>query len=189
MTAVELLERGFALFNENKLHDAGTAFHSAVETGNLNDAGRTVAYWHIHLTELANGNSEASAEALASFLVVATDVLENRDEFSYPEESSDDFTYRFDVERRIARARATLSAIWAVKVHDYGRSLLRPVIIRSDAELAYFLELVPPCGQDQERRVLRMPPLATGPMKTERVTVRCKGAEQGIEYFFTAAQP
>lgn len=184
LTAAEQLERGFAAIRATDSAAAAKAFSGAVGTGKLNDAGRAVAYWHIHIAEESLAHPDASAEALASFLAVAQDIIGERRERRYAADDSGDFVDHFSLVERVTRARAALSAIWADKAPGFGRSASRPVPIESPEEIPYFIELAPPCGHAPERQVLRESVGSGTQSTTERVTVRCPEAKEGVEYYF-----
>lgn len=181
-TAARLLERGFNHFRHDEVKEAGEAFRAAVATGNLNDAGRALAYWHIYLAERSQGRVEAGADALASFIVVGEEVMAVRKTTRYAVDASGDFVDRFDLERRVSRARAILSAIWADKVPGFGRSPERPVPVRDDNEKSYFLELAPPCNRALERQVTEAP--RDGDSLSHKVTITCDRETEGVDYYF-----
>lgn len=179
-SAAALLERGFTYFREDMAAQASAAFRGAIATGHLNDAGRALAYWHIYLAERGQGNIEAGADALASFVVVGQDVLDVRNSMRYAVDDSGDFVDRFDLERRMSRARALLSATWAGKVSDFGRSPEHPVLVRDENELKYFLELAPTCQREPDRTIVRA---AEQQDSAERVTISCEENHDGAEYY------
>jgi hypothetical protein len=197
-SAAALLERGFLSFRHDQPADARQAFTAAIATGNLNDAGRAVAYWHIFLANQQQGDVDGGAEALNAFLVAAQDLLDERGTRGVAATSSGDFVDRFDLERRMARARAVLSAVWAAKVLAYGRSAAYPVVVKDETELGYFLELAPPCAQASDRQVVRRVGSGSGAgaagcdegeTATERVTIRCSRARGGIDYYIESSGP
>lgn len=184
-SAARLLERGFNHFRQDEVRQAGEAFRAAVATGHLNDAGRALAYWHIYLAERSQGRVEAGADALAFFIVVGDDVMEARKTTRYAIDDSGDFVDRFDLDRRLARARAILSAIWADKVPGFGRSPDRPVPVRDDNEKNYFLELAPPCNRALERTVREE--IAPESTMAQKVTVTCDRETTGVDYYFMSS--
>ncbi len=183
-SAASLLERGFAYFRQEELGRASEAFKAAVATGHLNDAGRTLAYWHIYLAERSQGNVDAGAEALAAFVTVGEEVVEMRASQRFAVDSAGDFVDRFDLERRLARARATLSATWANRQPGFGRTPERPVLIHDDAEKTFFLEMAPPCHRARSREVIERPIAEEGVVGPARVTVSCEHQRVGTDYYF-----
>jgi hypothetical protein len=180
-SAAGLLERGFAHFRQDQARAAGDSFRAAINTGHLNDAGRALAYWHIYLAERSSGNLEGGADALSSFIVVGQDVLEVRGNTKYAVDENGDFVERFDLERRLARARAILSATWAAKVPKFGRTQTHPVPIVDSSEIEYFLEAAPACGKAAKR--IETTPAAPG--EPTHVTVKCEQSSQGaVDYYF-----
>jgi hypothetical protein len=178
------LERGFAHLRDDQPALASQAFHDAIESGDLNDAGRALAYWSIYIAERTLGHPELVAEALTSFVAAGQDVLDARGEHRYAVNANGDFVDRFDLEHRMARARAVLSVLWARKVATFGRTLGVPVPVQSDFEMTYFLELAPPCGEASDKQMSRQPSLRDRDVVVERITVRCHGTKDSAEYFF-----
>ncbi len=176
-----LLERAFVYFHHDRPQAAANAFRAAIATGNLNDAGRTLAYWHIFLCESRLRNEDVGTEALASFVVVAEDVLDARDSTRYAVTTTGDFVDRFDLASRVARARGLLSATWARRVPAFGRTADNPVPVHNDAEGEFFLRYAPPCGEADERQVQRQ--ILVAKDHIERATVACEAAPRGAEYF------
>ncbi len=175
-----LLHQAFDLFRRGADAAAAAAFAGAVGTGNLNDAGRTLAYWYIFMAEQHLGHEDAAAEALQSFIVVAQDVLLDQDEAAA---LGDDFTERFDLRRRLARARATLSAVWAGHASKFGRHSSQPVLVHSAIEQDYFLQLAMPCVAQQSRQVVHLPAAQRQP-HLEEVRVHCRGAHGATAHYY-----
>lgn len=185
-TAGSLLKRAFDYFKNDNNKAAAEAFKAAIATGNLNDAGRALAYWHIFVAEEALGDRNASSDALSSFVVVAQDVMDIREQLRYAEDDSGDFVDRFDLKRRLARARAMLSVAWAYHVGWFGRSTAAPVPVQSTAEMNYFLELAPPCARAHDRHIQASAPAAvpgTAAHMSE-VDLSCDGDHDKTSYFF-----
>jgi hypothetical protein len=205
-TAAKCIDDGLRLMNHNRLDAAREAFRQALDTRALNDIGRLVAYWHIFLTYRDNKASEG-ADALMSFIVIAEDVLREKSaEIRLAAE-------RMNLKQRLQAARAMLSALWAQEVADYGRSALRPVLVNSEAEKLYFLQLAPPCGPDKNKHISDLPPVKTpdeiakskpkttnrGAISashssnntkslTNRASIICEAAREGVIYYFAAPQ-
>ncbi|MCC6897466.1 MAG: hypothetical protein IT377_00750 [Polyangiaceae bacterium] len=183
-SAGALLERGFYHFNRNEHGKARASFAAAIGTNNLNDAGRSLAYWHIYLASRRSADEDGAAEALSSFIVVSQDVLEVRDEMRYAvSDSGSDFVQRFNLEARLARARAAMSAMWAKRAPDFGRTAERAVPVRDSAELGFFLELEPVCEGEAARQVDRQAVASPAGGALEQVTLFCKGHDEGVRYF------
>ncbi len=183
LSAGLLLHRAFDLFRLEQDARAADAFAEAIGTGNLNDAGRSLAYWHIFVAEQHLGHDDRAADALGSFVVVAQDVLDERPELT----DQDDFIVRFDLTRRLARARATLSAVWAAHASLFGRRVSQPVLVHDDVEKDYFLQLAVPCARSQERQIVGQGE-TRGPT-IEQVSVRC-GGPQSVQqsYYFQTVE-
>lgn len=186
-TASGFLERAFHHFRRDEYVASSTAFSSAIRTNNLNDAGRALAYWHVHLCQYELGKIDASAEALMSFSTVAEQMVQERtvNPFSYG--ANRDFMARFNIEGRLARARALLSATWVARSGDYGRSSDIPVRVESSEELEAFLELAPPCNNADERQIDRRVLDSRDARSLEEVVLYCDNQREGqrfvIEFF------
>jgi hypothetical protein len=179
-----LLRRAFEFFKHDDNAAAANAFRAAIATGSLNDAGRALAYWHVYVSEQSLSHTDRAADALASFVVVAQDVIDIREHLRYAEDDSGDFVDRFDLKRRLARARAMLSVAWAGQTKEFGRSAGAPVPVHSSAEMNYFLELAPPCARSQDRHIVSSPKNAPGPSNVAEVNMTCDGNQGQASYFF-----
>ncbi|MEM6532594.1 MAG: hypothetical protein AAF654_08215 [Myxococcota bacterium] len=182
------LERAFHAFRLGQYADASEAFGAAISTNNLNDSGRALAYWHVYLCQAQLGMEDASAEALMSFSVVASDMLDPADTYSHEYMASRDFATRFNLEGRLARARATLSAMWVDRSIDYGRTDGQPIRVNSDEELDAFLELAPPCTDAAQRQVDRKVLATDGETTLEEITLYCDTRIEGARYVIEHAQ-
>ncbi len=179
------LERAFHRLRIAEYDGAARSFEAAIGTNNLNDSGRALAYWHVYLCRAQTGEEDAAADALMSFTVVAEDMLDDSDELSHEYLASRDFVERFNLEGRLARARATLAALWVDRSADYGRSGGQPIRVQSSQELDVFLELAPPCDTAETRQVDRKMLETDGETEIEEVTLYCddlKGARYVIEH-------
>lgn len=175
------LERAFHRFRLGEYGRAARSFEAAIGTNNLNDSGRALAYWHVYLCRAQTGEEDAAAEALMSFSVVAEDMLSDSDEVSHEYLASRDFVERFNLEGRLARARATLAALWVDRSADYGRSGGQPIRVQSTQELDVFLELAAPCDESNPRLVDRKVLETDGETEIEELTLYC-GELEGPSY-------
>lgn len=175
--AAVLLESAIVAFRSADFATASADFSKAIETSRLNDAGRALAYWHIFLAEGHLGNTSLGSEALASFVVVAADLVEE----ARMGLTSSDFSQRFDLEGKLARGRATLSATWAQRSPSFGRSQTSPVPVQSTQEIHYFLALVSPCGSSSRAAVAQ----ENVNESMRAVTMTCKGTSSSARYFFS----
>lgn len=179
-----LLEQGMLHHRQGQFELASRAFHYAIETGRLNNAGRALAYWHIFTSSEELGRVDDGANALMSFVVVAEEVLEVRERLRYAVNSSGDFVDRFSLEPKLQRARAVLSATWASRTPSFGRTPKNPVPVHDDIELAQFLEIVAPCtkGQRDDRSQRQIEDDEGYPL--QQVTLTCGGLGKGVDYYF-----
>lgn len=181
------LERAFRAFRHEEFKNSSESFVSAIATQNLNDSGRALAYWHLYLCGAHLGDEDAAAEALTSFIVVATDMLDEADRYSFERMSSHDFIERFDLPGRLARARATLAAMWVGRSDVYGRSDGQPIRVNSAAELDAFLELAPPCSEATQRQIDRKVIATDGETTVEEIMLYCDTRVDGTRYIVEQA--
>jgi hypothetical protein len=188
------LERGFVFFHQNRPRESADAFSAAIATGNLNHAGRALAYWHIAQAERRLYNEDRTTEALSSFAVVAQDVLDIRGQKRYAVDEEGDFVEHFQLKERVAEALGYLNAVWARRAEHYARSLENAVVTRSADEARYFIQFVSPCGRASHQSVKREV-LGDGegvPFDTlhiERVTIICDPSSTGEQYFVIVPDP
>lgn len=180
------LERALAALQNDQPALAAAALHAALATGDLNDAGRTLAYWYVYVAEQAQGHTQAARNALADFVVVAQDVMAARRDVRFAEQRGSDFVDRFDLAGRLARSRAVLSLAWTERAPDFGRSAATAVPVHDEQEMAYFLELAPPCAHRLEKEAVQESVAGERPDLT-RVTLRCAGLAAPTAYFFVSA--
>ncbi len=140
-SAGELLERGFTLFHMGMFALSSQSFTLAIGTGNLNDAGRALAYWHIAECQSRLDNKDNAADAFQSFLIVGQDILDIRENRRFAVTNDMDFVDHFQLKEKLGIARAYVSALWAARSDAYGRSLNNPVLARTIDEIATFVAL------------------------------------------------
>lgn len=180
-SASALLERALDALQNDRPGPATAALRAALATGDLNEAGRTVAYWYLYVAEQARRNGPAARDALADFVAVGEDVLALRHDERFAEAGGSDFVDRFDLEGRLARSRATLSLAWAARVPGYGRDAAHAVPVHNAQEMAFFLELAPPCAHRLEVRASEQV-LAGGHIT--QVELSCEGLSNPARYYF-----
>lgn len=171
-----LLERAFAQFNSDDYSASAKTFEKSIATNNLNEAGRSLAYWHIYLAEKRMGHEDKSTDALASFTTVAQELMESRG-------ASGDFIERFSLDARLSRARAILSATWAKRVPGYGRSASDAVPVFDQVEADYFAEIAPPCATAKRRQTDKHTVSQRSGNELQRVTIYCDGQKAGTDYY------
>lgn len=182
-SAAGLLERAFLHFQNGEHQQAAQAFHAAIDTGNLNDAGRALAYWHIFLSDSLNNDDDAGTDALASFVVVGQDVIDARNTMRYAVTSTGDFVERFDLSNRISKARALMSVKWADRMPQFGQSIDQPVPVYDEAEAEHFVHLASPCAAGAERDVSRDVIHGGQRATIERVTIECSDAPGSVQFY------
>ena len=182
LTASELLEVALGYLKAGQDAVAAEAFSRAIATGYLSDAGRSLAYWYIHLAQKSQGNQDASIDALASFVILAEDLMASRGAYQFAGGQPDDFIMQFDLSRRLSLARAVMSSSWARRSSTFGRSPQHPVMVHDDIELAYFVELSSACtsgGHEMARQTL----LVSGEL-IHQVTINCTPNTSAQNFYF-----
>ena len=182
LTASELLEVALGYLKSGQDEVAAEAFSRAIATGYLSDAGRSLAYWYIHLAHKSQGNQDASIDALASFVILAEDLMASRGTYQFAGGQPDDFIMQFDLSRRLSLARAVMSSSWARRSSTFGRSPQHPVMVHDDIELAYFVELSSACtsgGHEMARQTL----LVSGEL-IHQVTINCAPNTAAQNFYF-----
>jgi hypothetical protein len=187
-SAGTLLEKGFLFFHQDQPQLASDSFRAAISTGNLNDAGRALAYWHIAEAERRLHHEDDTADALASFVVVAQEVIDVRTSRRFAVDENGDFVDHFNLPLRIAEARAFMNAVWARRQRSYGRSLDNPVVAGSVEEIEIFIRVVSPCSGSPDRAVQReelesIDGVPVTPAHVERITVFCSDASSVDQFF------
>jgi len=185
--AAELLEIALFYLRSGDSASAAEAFQAAVNTDYLSDAGRAVAYWYIHLAEKAQGHEGSSIDALASFVVLSEDLLDERDAYSVGQNGTQEFINQFDLRRRLSLARAVMSATWSQKASQYGRTSQDPIPVHDHAEVSYFIELVSPCPN--RVGALKREAHLVQEQVLESVTLQCGQSTTPIQYYFEFKAP
>jgi|MDSW01.1.fsa_nt_gb hypothetical protein len=182
LTASELLEVALGFLKSGRDAIAAEAFTRAIATGYLSDAGRSLAYWYIHLAHKSQGNDDQSIDALSSFVILAEDLMASRGAYQFAGAQPDDFIMQFDLSRRLSLARAVMSSSWAKRSSTFGRSPEHPVMVHDDIELAYFVELSSACttgGHEMQRQTLLV-----GGELIHQVTIHCAPSTAGQNFYF-----
>ena len=182
LTASELLEVALGFLKSGRDAVAAEAFSRAIATGYLSDAGRSLAYWYIHLAHKSQGNHDQSIDALSSFVILAEDLMASRGAYQFAGAQPDDFIMQFDLSRRLSLARAVMSSSWAKRSATFGRSPEHPVMVHDDIELAYFVELSSACttgGHEMQRQTL----LVSGEL-IHQVTIHCAPNTISQNFYF-----
>ncbi len=182
LTASELLEVALGFLKSGRDAVAAEAFSRAIATGYLSDAGRSLAYWYIHLAHKSQGNHDESIDALSSFVILAEDLMASRGAYQFAGAQPDDFIMQFDLSRRLSLARAVMSSSWAKRSSTFGRSPEHPVMVHDDIELAYFVELSSACttgGHEMQRQTLLV-----GGELIHQVTIHCTPNTVGQNFYF-----
>jgi len=180
------MTQAFEEFNASRFKASVRAFNNALATGDLNDAGRIMAYWHLFVAYNKLSNMHRSMESLTSFVVVAEDAVRELMGVSTLLEPTYDFLRQFGLERRLVRARAILSAAWAWKSPGYGKSESNPIIIEDMNERNDFLELYTDCPLDgQSLKEIYHHEASKQSTRLQHVVMTChKGNTQNHTFYF-----
>ncbi|MFH1064752.1 MAG: hypothetical protein V1729_06725 [Candidatus Woesearchaeota archaeon] len=178
--AGKYLESGFDNVQKNDLVKATRSFECAIATGNLNDAGSALAYWHIGVGYINSGKMDIACEAFSAFIMYSSDLLKEReDKGAVVDPSGNDFVTSFGLEEKLDQARATLSVEWAKKVDYFGRSERSPIPVRNEREMMLFFGYVHDCFFKHFERT----PVSEG-SSIERVSYGCREDGFSAEYYF-----
>ncbi len=184
-SAAGLLDQGIRLTTDGHFAAAAEAFDEAIATGRLNNAGRAFAYWQIYIASEELGDVDGGSNALASFVVVAAEVLTARRRTRYAVNEAGDFVDRFGLDPKLRRARAALSAAWADRTEYFGRSADLPVPVHDLIEMEQFLDLAAGCDDsDREQRAQREIARPSGE-RIRQVTITCGDYGRLAEFFFS----
>jgi hypothetical protein len=189
VSASDLLERAFVAYQLGRDRRAADSFRAAINTGSLNDAGRALAYWHMALAERRLGNEDTSAEALWSFIFVAQDIIDVRDEHRYSVDGDGDFIDHFNLESRQAEAKGFLAAVWARRVEEFGHSMDVPVVVLSELEGQAFIDFAPICDGEPDRDVRRDVVYIIASIRVERVRINCMADYTNEPYYIVFVLP
>lgn len=191
--ASDYLALGLTFYNGNQKLEAVEAFNKALSTGDLNNQGRALAYWHLFLSYRDDNVSTHGADALASFVTVASMLMQQSVDGVDGEDLLEHvrvFIDRFDLRDRLLLAEVTLEAIWAHKDAAYGRTKERPVLLNGARAQRLFLHVFKPCDTvNSDAATVRF---ARGAYSVhdhavDEATVECPD-DGGNKSFFFAAQ-
>lgn len=188
--AAEYLAMGLSFYNASQKIDAVNAFSRALGTGNLNDQGRALAYWHLYLSQRDATRPGSGADALASFVTVSR-LLLNEDRVEEDAEQEEDvkrFVEGFDLGERLFLAELMLEAVWAHRDRDYGRTPERPLRVATTQGQKLFVQLFRPCDEQEQSQprieFSRAQPGVHG-RELDQAEIRCPGATKPVHLFFS----
>ncbi len=166
-----MLQKAFEMFRLQQHASSAEMFMSAVRTGALNDAGKTIAYWHAFTAYQQASQTPQSLDALASFITVSEELLQN--ENTDPTVSTQGFSNRFDLHRKLSLARAQQYAHWSHKNPSFGKSPERAIPIHSVTEIDYFLNAAQPCTKFQGQREQHVERMRHAPSQVDKIATFC----------------
>jgi hypothetical protein len=177
LPAGKYLGSGLSLYVQKQYQQASGVFQSAIETGDLNDAGRALAYWHIAQCWSHLDDKDLAAEAYHSFAFVAQDILDMREQRRFAVAADGrDFVSHFKVEKKLAEARAYVNAVWATRDSSYGRSLDDPVVANNTVEINAFVAVLMNFCEGACKRVCDLERVKLNEGTVERIAVsHCEG--------------
>ncbi len=193
--ASDYLALGLTFFNGNQKLEAIESFQRALETGDLNNQGRALAYWHLFLSYRDDSLSSHGAEALVSFVTVARllmqqslDAIDGEDLLEHVRA----FIERFDLRDRLMLAEVTLEALWAHRDGNYGRTPERPVLLGGARAQRLFLHVFKPCDQDTSSENARVriskSAFTVNEQAIDEAKITCPGQDRTISLFFSDLQ-
>jgi hypothetical protein len=190
--ASDYLALGLTFYNGNQKLEAVEAFNKALSTGDLNNQGRALAYWHLFLSYRDEGVSSHGADALASFVTVASLLMQQSAEGVDGEDLLEHvrvFIDRFDLRDRLLLAEVTLEAIWAHKDAAYGRTKERPVLLVGARAQRLFLHVFKPCeqkGSDTASVRFSRSAYTVHDKSIDEATVECPDDASTKSFYFSA---
>lgn len=107
-----LMKMAFAFYERGYWNKAVQVFRYAIGTGQLNDMGRAVAYWHIADACEKDANSDCAAEAYMFFSVVGEDLLHPTDWQHNPVEPNIEFIENFGLRIKLDYAIDYINVLW-----------------------------------------------------------------------------
>jgi len=185
--ASDYLALGLGHYQNNRKAEAAQAFEHALSTGNLNNQGRALAYWHLFLAERDVNLQGPGAEALESFVTVAQLLIE--DSVTGSDESGDnvaEFIDGFNVSERMLLGQLVLDALWARRDPSFGRTPDRPVRVRDAEAERLFVQLYRPCVQTEAPAVQFSAAGYTGGKgQLDRAEISCTSAGPELSFYFS----
>lgn len=134
LSVIEILNKGIEFYGKNECKKASELFIAAIDTGKLNNMGRTIAYWGIANCQRKLNNMTGAAMAYFGLIVSGQSVLDM-------EAQGKSFVRGFNLYNKLAKARAYLHFARSFKNTKYGRSFNRPIILQSKKELSLLISL------------------------------------------------
>jgi len=132
--AGRLIEFAFSRFQEEEYGLSADLFSKALVTGMLNDAGRSLAYWHMGVSYYNVGNEDLNCEAMSSFITTSLDLIE--------ENPGLDFVSNFNLENKIMHASSMVNFAWVNRAEYFGKSENIPIPVYGTKEIVYFTSLM-----------------------------------------------
>jgi hypothetical protein len=191
--ASDYLALGLSLYQANEKSDAAHAFQLALQTGNLNNQGRALAYWHLFLAHRDGNLQGPGAEALDAFITVSNDLIEES-HCTGAEDCADvrEFVDGFALTDRLLLAELVLDALWARRDPAFGRTPDRPVSVHDAESERLFVQLFKPCAQSAEPQVhFSAQSRQSHAHEAERVDqaqISCPDASAPVSFYFTTAR-
>lgn len=187
--ASDYLAMGLNFYQANQKVDAAHAFTLALDTGNLNDQGRALAYWHLFLAHRDSNLSGPGAEALQSFITVSNLLFQEDKELAgyVEDEPIHDFIEGFNLNERFLLAELLLDAIWARRDPSFGRTPERAVLVRDIQAERLFVQLFKPCDNPEAAPSVEFSQAVQqhNGHAIDRAQILCPGAAQRGSFFFT----
>ena len=190
--ASDYLALGLTFYNGNQKLEAIEAFGKAIATGDLNNQGRALAYWHLFLSYRDESVTSHGADALSSFVTVASLLVQQSQEGVDGEDLLEHvkvFIERFDLRDRLLLAEVTLEAIWAHKDEAYGRTPGRPVFLEGARAQRLFLHVFKPCtAQNSDAANVKFSRAAylVHEQSVDEATVECPDENAAQSFYFSA---
>lgn len=193
--ASDYLALGLSFYNDDRRLDAIEAFSRALATGDLNNQGRALAYWHLFLSHREDALGTHGADALDSFVTVARLLVQQSAEATDGEDLLEHvraFIERFELRDRLLLAEVTLEALWAHRDQHYGRTPDRPVMVGGGARAQrLFLHMYRPCVDEEASQAAKVSisraAFLVHDTAIDEAAIECPGESEPISFFFATA--
>ncbi|KKL90537.1 hypothetical protein LCGC14_1903690 [marine sediment metagenome] len=139
--AGDYLKLGLMFYYKGQYQQAVDLFALSIDTGDLNNAGRALVYWHAAVCWNQMDNKDLAAEAYHSFVVTAQDIFSILEDNKHATIGGENFVTDFELEEKIVEASTYMHALWVLR-NDYGKSLDNPIITKNMSEAKYFIKAI-----------------------------------------------
>ena len=113
-SATDYFQIAFAQYTMELWQGSINSFYEALYTGDLNNSGRAVCYWHIAQAYLHLADADNAAEAFFFFSIVADDIIYPKNRMDFLGNSSN-FIESFELYDKLDFAIDYINILWVSK--------------------------------------------------------------------------